>query len=197
MEIIPLLTIKNRVIQINKDLLLSLKELTETVDKDANIYFIDVDGLEQNKPNFCTYQRLSSAYKLWVDFGPRSTGDVVDVVIAGAQNVIIRKKMFKYGDIQTIKNMIDNPLYEHLEIDKNKDLYAIQTSPEINGIIIQSKDQNASVKSNNEYIVNNMIKKHPIVLIEPDEKNFSYWQNKGITSIITDFITWKKVKKID
>ena len=35
---------------------LSFNEILEHVDKDVNIYVLDIDGIEKDKPNLCLYQ---------------------------------------------------------------------------------------------------------------------------------------------
>ena len=88
MELIPLIKLKKRkVIGFNKS---DLKDILKDIKDDEKIYILDFDGIERDKPNFCTFQRISGSYELWVDFGPRNLGDVVDAVMYGYCSLLER-----------------------------------------------------------------------------------------------------------
>jgi len=107
MKIIPLIYFQKRKIYAEKDGdALSLKELLSYLDKDTEIYVYDKDGIGRDKPNLCTYPKLSKHCKLWVDWGPRSLGDIVDAVMAGATNITLRKNLWPKADISNIREMI-------------------------------------------------------------------------------------------
>ena len=85
--------IKSRKIRIGRNSdSMSLKDFLKLTEDKKKIYIFDMDGLEKDKPNLCTYQRLSSFVELWVDNGPRNIGDVVDSTMAGATDITLRKK---------------------------------------------------------------------------------------------------------
>ena len=86
---------------------LSFNEILEHVDKDVNIYVLDIDGIEKDKPNLCLYQDLSKSHVLWVDTGPRVLGDIVDVIMAGATNITIRNNLWRGLDVSSIKEITD------------------------------------------------------------------------------------------
>ncbi|MFO7677141.1 MAG: hypothetical protein R6V50_01985 [Thermoplasmatota archaeon] len=197
MKIIPLLYFKKRKIYTNTNKeQISTQEIINSIEKETNVYFIDYDGIEKNKPNFCTYQRISSHYKLWVDYGPRSIGDIFDIVMAGVLNITIRKNLIEYLKIESIKNVIENPIYEYFTINKSTDISTISASSHSDGVILHSDNTSQSIEKNNDaLVINNVMEKYQVNIIEPDEKNFSYWKKKGAASVITDFTTWKKVKK--
>ena len=57
MEIIPLIRMEKR--KILDDALSD--NVLEQIDEEQIIYILDMDGIEKDKPNLCTYQRLSKS----------------------------------------------------------------------------------------------------------------------------------------
>jgi len=116
MKIIPLITIKKG------ELLTSdfNKIIKDTLDKykDKILYLYDLDGINRNKPNLCLFQKLSKTHELWVDAGPRSIGDIVDVIVSGASKITIRLDLFELSDILSINEILENEIYLSIT-DKN------------------------------------------------------------------------------
>ncbi len=54
------------------------------------IYLVDLDGLSRNKAEHALVQELAKSVPVWADAGPRSHKDVMDLLIAGAEQVTIR-----------------------------------------------------------------------------------------------------------
>ena len=102
---------------------ISLNGLLERV-KDDELYVLDHDGIEKNKPNLCLYQKLSKNHELWIDAGPQTLGDVVDSVVAGATAITIRKKLWRDADIFGIKEVIENKIYVDVNLKNYGNLVA-------------------------------------------------------------------------
>src|SRR4030042_4855506 len=107
MQIIPLIEINNKKIQNSE----RLEKLTE----DDLLYVIDLDGLEKDKSNLDIYQKLSKKYQLWIDAAPRKLGDVVDIFMAGATNITLRKTFYPQVNIERIREVTENKIYENIE----------------------------------------------------------------------------------
>ena len=126
MEIIPCITLKNYKIMNNS---ISVTNISEYIKEDEILYILDLDGLEKNKPNLCTFQKLSSKYQLWVDCGPRNIGDIVDIFMTGATSVTIRKVHFPSLNISDIRDISENKVYLNIDYlnlenyDNNDDLF--------------------------------------------------------------------------
>ncbi len=54
------------------------------------IYLVDLDGIRSNTPKVDLVQQVSHRVHTWADAGSRSAEDVMDLVIAGAEQVTIR-----------------------------------------------------------------------------------------------------------
>ena len=175
MKIIPLIYFQKRKIYAEKgrDSLL-LKDLLTYIDKGAEVYVYDKDGVEKDKPNLCTYPKLSEHCKIWVDCGPRTLGDVVDVVMAGATSITLRKNLWPKVDVSGIREITESNINEILVISSDKD------------------------KFKRDFIyaeaIKNICKRFNATVIESDETFFSYWKNIGASAVLIELNTWKKVK---
>lgn len=54
------------------------------------VYLVDLDGLRKNKPDLSLLQELGGRVHTWADAGSRTQQDVMDLIIAGAEQVTIR-----------------------------------------------------------------------------------------------------------
>ncbi len=68
-----------------------LRELARSFKREHGaIYVVDLDGLRRGKPDHKLLQTLAAGSPLWADTGPRHHTDVMDAMIAGAEQVTIR-----------------------------------------------------------------------------------------------------------
>ncbi len=77
---------------------------------------IDLDGIEKDESNLDIYQKLSKKYQLWIDAAPRTLGDVVDVFMAGAKNITLRKTFYPQVNLESIREITENKIYANIEI---------------------------------------------------------------------------------
>jgi len=108
----------------------TVRDVAKHLPKDAPLYLLDTDGIATNRPNYNTYQRLSSQADLWIDAGPRDINDLVDLVMAGATAIIIRPTLWPNPDINAILDVTDLNLYTYYDHE------SITIPPHINGLII-------------------------------------------------------------
>jgi hypothetical protein len=196
MKIIPLIYFQKRKIYAEKDGdVLSLKELLAYVDKDTEIYVYDKDGVERDKPNLCTYPKLSEHCKIWVDCGPRTLGDVVDVVMAGATSITLRKNLWPNIDVSNIREITESNIYEMLGPQNRTDqISSFSLSSDVDGFVISSDKDNFERDFIYAEAIKNICKRFNATVIESDETFFSYWKNIGASAVLIELNTWKKVK---
>ena len=196
MKIIPLIYFQKRKRYAEKDGdVLSLKELFAYIDKGAEVYVYDKDGVEKDKPNLCTYPKLSEHCKIWVDCGPRTLGDVVDVVMAGATSITLRKNLWPKLEISSIKEITESNIYEMIDPQNITDkTSSFSSSADVDGYVVSSyKDK---FKRNFIYAeaIKNICKRFNATVIESDETFFPHWKNIGVSALLIELNTWKKVK---
>jgi hypothetical protein len=68
-------------------------DLFEIVDRlvetSPRIYVVDLDGIEDGQPQLDYLQEISKGAQLWVDGGVRRADQTIDVIVAGAQRVVV------------------------------------------------------------------------------------------------------------
>jgi uncharacterized protein related to proFAR isomerase len=197
MDIIPLIYLKKGKIMVEQEEYhLPFNEILEQVDKDVNIYVLDTDGIEKDKPNLCLYQKLSKSHALWVDTGPRILGDIVDVIMAGATNITVRKDLWHELDVSSIKEITENKIYAGVGL-KSQDERNTEIFPfyDVDGLVVfDGKNQ---VERDFKYVgfLKNLCIKHEVYTYERDPKNINYWKNLGVTGLLVDISKIKEFKK--
>lgn len=189
MEIVPLIYMKNRKIHLEKDgETISSQEFSNLVEDNSKIYILDLDGIEKDKPNLCAYQRFSSFYDLWVDFGPRDLGDIVDATMAGATEITLRKNLCPQLDIAEIKEITENKIYNNIDFKEDN------TSEEADGLVNfnsreETESENKYSSSLKKLGMNNIIYSY-----ESKLKNRTYWQYFGAEGLLVDLGKIKEFK---
>lgn len=196
MELIPLIYIKNRKLYVEKDgEQISLNEILKHIDKNNKLYFLDIDGIDKNKPNLCTYQRILPDYEIWVDAGPRVIGDVVDFVMAGATSVTIRKNLFPINEISKIKEMTESKIYIVLDLQNEKQRNAnFSFILEVDGFVIFYDENQIEKDFKSSEFLKTLCSKFKVYAIDPHGKNTTYWKNRGAAGLLIDFKRIKQVK---
>jgi uncharacterized protein related to proFAR isomerase len=189
MEIIPLIYMKKRKIFVDKTKSsLPQKEFFKKFETEKKIYILDLDGIEKNKPNLCTYQRLSNKYDLWVDFGPRNIGDVVDATMAGATDITLRKHLSPELNISDIRELSENKIYGNIDFDEEL------SNNNVDGFVNFYKKE--EIESDFKYsdLFKRRIQKKKTYCYESNPKNWPYWKRYGVKDFIIDINRKKEVQ---
>lgn len=191
MEIIPLIYLKDRNFHLKgRKGPSSLAEVLERLSGRSVIYFLDVDGIEKDKPNFCTYQRLSSHQNMWVDAGPRVLGDVVDAVMAGATSITVRQDLWPKLDIEKIKEFTENKIYIGIDLKtKTRDMANVYLPSGIDGLVLLNNRAEVEKEFEKANFIKELIRKHDrykLYVYESNPKNVQYWKKHGAVGLLVD-----------
>ncbi|RLF39869.1 MAG: hypothetical protein DRN00_00860 [Thermoplasmata archaeon] len=80
------------------------------------LYIMDIGGLLRNEPSLELYQKISPLIPLWIDSAPRRYEDVMDIVVAGASKVTIRREIFE-DNLESLFKEIEIDFYEGVDIE--------------------------------------------------------------------------------
>lgn len=196
MRIIPLIYFQKRKIRAEEDGdLASFNDVFEGVDKDEEIYVLDLDGIRMDKPNLCSYPKLSEHCKLWVDAGPRILGDVVDMVMAGATDITIRKSLCPKLDISSIREITESKIYTEVDPQTYREQRSsFSLSSDVDGFVVSSDKDKFKRDFIYDDLVKNLCNKFNVYVIESDDAFFSYWKNIGASGLMIELNMWEKVK---
>ena len=189
MQIFPLIKIKNREI-LNSN----YEELLEKLSENDILYIYDLDGITKDKPNLCTFQRLSKTHELWVDSGPRNLGDVVDSLMSGVVAVTLRKNLWKNIDLEKIREITENNIYANIDPDGKQNLSDFFYT-DVDGLVnFISKEE---IDSDEDYynILKQLLQKNKNYTYERNIHNLNYWKTKGIENILVDIEKYEEFKK--
>jgi len=191
MEIIPLVCIKDRKPRLEgKKYPSILAEVLEQLDEGSSIYFLDADGIEKDKPNLCTYQRLPSRQNMWIDAGPRVLGDVVDVIMAGATTIIVRQNLWPKLDIERIRELTENEIYIGIDLKTQaKNLNNVRLPSGIDGLILLNNRAEIEKEFKTADFVRELIRrldKHKLYVYESNPENVYYWEKRGAAGLLVD-----------
>jgi hypothetical protein len=160
------------------------------------IYIFDLYGINKNKPNLCIYKELAKNFDIWVDNAPRDLGDVVDVFMAGAKSITLRKEKWPYLDITGIREISENKIYLNIEFEKNAyngDL----SNYNVDGFINFNKKEEVDRDFKAGYFFREISKKSNIYSYESNPKNILYWKTTGVTGLLVDIDKIEEFKKYE
>jgi uncharacterized protein related to proFAR isomerase len=59
-------------------------------DNFDGVYLVDLEGLQNNRPDVELIQNMAKRVHVWADTGPRDATDLMDMIMAGAEQVTVR-----------------------------------------------------------------------------------------------------------
>jgi hypothetical protein len=190
MDIIPLIMMKKRKIFGN----LSKKEVFEIIPEEQLIYILDLDGIDKDKPNLCTFQKRSSDYQLWVDFGPRNLGDMVDVFMAGVERATIRPNLWPNLNINEIRDISENKVFIHIDIKKEQSTMEVFDYDSDGLVNLTGKEIIENNFKYSDYLRQYGLKKK-LYSYENNPKNINYWKTLGVKTLLVDVDKYMDFKK--
>lgn len=189
MEIIPLIYMKNKKIHLEKNgEPISLQEFSKIAEGKQKIYILDLDGIEKDKPNLCTYQRLQNFHALWVDFGPRNLGDIVDATMSGATDITIRKSLCPQLNVSEINEISENKIF--INIEQGKDGFLEKAD----GVINFNSRENTEKDYNYSSFLKKIGTTNKIYSYESELKNRPYWEFFNVEGLLVDI---NKIKEFE
>ncbi len=199
MVIIPTIHLYERAIYDKIDgKIIPLDALFDNISSEKKVYIVDHDGLEKDNPNLCLYPKLSDRYAIWVDSGPKTLGDVVDILMAGATAITLRQDIWRGMGVSSIKEITENEVFFYADVLTNTALKpAIETFGQETGTVLFTNNDTSLA----EFRVNSYLLKaekgYKVYIYDAALERISYWKNKKITGLITDLSKWQEFKKYD
>ena len=195
MEIIPLIHFRKRNILRQDSSKYKIDGFLKNEDLPEKIYLLDHEGIEKNKPNLCTYQKLSKTIEIWVDTGPSDLGDVVDMVMAGATDITLRRQIWPNINLEKIREITESNLYLELSL-KRQDKYNTKHPllDDTDGLVILD---NVKEKNTSTELVKKLGRKYKIYIYETDQRNIDHWEELGVYGLIVNLDDLGEFKKHD
>ena len=199
MDVVPLIYLKNHKKFGNynqgrlktEDILRQLETF-----KDKKLYVLDLDGIKKNRPNLQMYQELSTLAKIWVDAGPRDLGDIVDILITGAETVVLREKNWSRVPIAKIKELTENDVFCKIDIEEGdiKD-FSSWSFLDFDGAVLLDEKENIKRDFYNVGVLKKICGKKKVYVFENDPENYFFWEKKNISGLLVEINDLKGFKK--
>ncbi|MFP4050333.1 MAG: HisA/HisF-related TIM barrel protein [Thermoplasmata archaeon] len=129
MEIIPSISFKNEEPVIVKDgnydyysedgQVLNLDEILTKLRDYDKIYYLDIDGINKNKPQIDVIRELSLRKELWGDTGARDENGITDAFVAGIHRAVLSTKTAYKWDVFEKSARMSDKLIMGIDIDES------------------------------------------------------------------------------
>jgi uncharacterized protein related to proFAR isomerase len=81
-----------------------VKMVTESAFSSDEVFILDIDGIESNKPDMDMVKKLAKHKEIWLDSGANNTGNIMDLFVSGASRVVIGTKSI--GSLEVLSEAI-------------------------------------------------------------------------------------------
>ena len=97
--------------------------LDEFIDEcdEKTLYLLDIDPYMGREMNFKVYRELEGIYELWIDSAPRSSEDVMDILVSGGNMAVIMREFLMDGEMEKIVEMTENIALKSIFIEYLKE----------------------------------------------------------------------------
>ena len=193
MEIIPLIYFKHQKIHMEKnDDSASLDAFINTIDSGQKIYILDLDGIKKDKPNLCSFPKLSENYEIWIDSRPMDFGDIVDSFMAGANAITIRRNIWGKLDIGRIREITENGIYAEVDLtDQSNGRTGLPIYAEVDGLVIFNNKDQVELDYKCGSHLKELSSRHNTYVYETNPDNIYYWEKQGVKGLLVD------IKKVE
>jgi hypothetical protein len=115
--------------------------------------------------------------------------------MAGATSITLRKNLWPKVDVSSIREITESNVYEMLDPQNHTDqISSFSLSSDVDGFVISSDKDKFKRDFMYDEAIKNICKKSNVMVIESDETFFPYWKNIGVSALLIELNTWKKVK---
>ena len=187
MDIIPLIYIKDgALLQEKQGPKITIKELTARVEEDKMLYILDLDGIEHNNPNLGLYEDLSDRYTLWVDAGPRILDDVMDMIMAGATNITIRKNLWPNVNLVDLQEITEDEIYFTVDTDQIEKHVEFSVFSDVIGAVVLKDEKEIEEDQHYSTFLKEYAAKSKLYIYNVDPTNVPYWNERHVTGVLVD-----------
>jgi len=189
MDIYPLITFKgNMILDGIQGSVIALEDIITKTSAEHPLYIFEEDIKDAH---FGIYQRLSSQRNLWVDVQPRNHEDIVDLVTAGAQSIVLRQQVWR-DHYENIKETVEVNIYAAEDLAQDN-AASSSSIPSIDGYIIFGLQQQERIDYKYHQWIKNKLRSSLVYIYENQADTLSTWRSLSVTGIITDLGNMKEI----
>jgi len=157
----------------------------------SSAYILDTAGIKKNRPSLSFHQYAHRWFDTIVDAGCYHVGDVVDVLLAGADIVVLRPGIWQEIDFRSIRDISESKVYvwfDPLQEQQNKKDVSLLFS-NADGIIFNLDHLSNPLSFGIRDKIKTMISSYPvdnILVFDPMKKHEKEWGLFGLEAVIVD-----------
>jgi hypothetical protein len=157
----------------------------------TSAYLLDEGGIKKNQPSLSLYQYTQRWFNTIVDAGCQHVGDVVDVLLAGADIVVIRPNLWREPDFLSVRDISESKLYVWYDpLEKEKDTaFASALITKADGLIVYTDHLSTALPFEVRDKIKGLISTHPaeeILLFDSFQTHERELSTYGLNSMIVD-----------
>ena len=157
----------------------------------SSAYILDTAGIKKNRPSLSLHQYAHRWFDTFVDAGCPHVGDVVDVLLAGADIVVLRPGIWQEIDYRSIRDISESKIYTWFdplqEQQRKKDTTPLFSNGD--GIIFYldhlPSPLSFGIRDKIKSIVSSYSTEN-IVVFDPMKKHEKEWGLFGLETVIVD-----------
>lgn len=188
MKLIPLL--QTNILKNKKTIADLATRLNTDTDAIPTAYLFDSTGIKKNQPALELHQYIRRWFEPIVDAGCRHVGDVVDVLLAGAEIIVLRPEIWLEPDFLTVRDISESKIYVWYDVFYQKN------NPNKNhllngadGIILYVDHNKTPLPFSVRDTIRSLISSCPmeqILVFDPKKKHEKEWALFGLNTLIVD-----------
>lgn len=189
MKFIPLL--ETKYVGKRKEIADLFSALNKNENTVSSLYILDEKGVKKNHPSLSLHQYAQRWFDIIVDAGNRHVGDIVDVILAGADIIVIRPSLWCEPDFLSVRDISESELYiwyDPFEKEKMKKDTTILFS-QADGIIFNCENVPTPIPFVIREKIKALIAKHTvdhIFVFDPEKIHERELSTFGLDSMIVD-----------
>ena len=166
--------------------------VTAKKQKISSVYLLDKNGVKKNQPALSLHQYAHRWFNTIVDAGCQHVGDVVDILLTGAQIVVIRPNLWRERDLLSIRDISESELYLWYDPKENTktSFFSTTLSNQADGLILYFDHVRSPLSFDIRENINKLISvytKEKIIVFDSFKIHQREIQALGLNSIIIDF----------
>ncbi|MBS3748942.1 MAG: hypothetical protein KGY65_07485 [Candidatus Thermoplasmatota archaeon] len=157
----------------------------------SSAYILDTAGIKKNRPSLSFHQYAHRWFDTIVDAGCHHVGDVVDVLLAGADIMVLRPGIWQEIDFRSIRDISESKIYvwfNPLQVNRNKKDVSLLFS-NADGIIFNLDRLSNPLSFGIRDKIKTMISSYPvdnILIFDPMKKHEKEWGLFDLETVIVD-----------
>lgn len=156
----------------------------------SSAYILDVSGVKKNHPSLSLHQYAHRWFDTIVDAGCHHVGDVVDILLAGADIVVLRPGIWQEIDFRSIRDISESKIYVWFDpLEQYEEKQSKLHFSDADGIIVHLDHLSSPLSFQIREKMKSFISAHSvenIIVFDPQKKHEKEWSLWGLNTAVVN-----------